>query len=317
MAKKTFVNSTHIEGYLYEHKLERKVSGSNSKNPGTNFIAGTISIATDDAMTNIVQVHFTYVTPVTANGKQNSAYGVLSSILDEKIGSVMAHGKENAGKLRIDSAIGLNEWFDSRTDEETLVSQKRNEGGFIHQASDFGAPNTRATFNTDMVITKVTRLEENEERNLPERGVISGYIFNFRGDIMPVEYMVYAPKAIDYFEGLEASSRAPIFTRVSGEQKSQTVVRKIEEQSAWGEIVIREVPSSTREFIVNWAQAEPYAWDDESTILASEFSEKQKNREIYLADLKKRTDEYRASSMNNSQPAATTGVSLKKDSYDF
>ena len=53
MAKK-LANSTHIEGYLYEHKLEKRVTGPNSKNPGTEYISGTISIATDDDMLNIV-----------------------------------------------------------------------------------------------------------------------------------------------------------------------------------------------------------------------------------------------------------------------
>ena len=43
---KSMINKTHIEGYLYEHALEKKVSGPNSKNPGTEFISGTISIAT-------------------------------------------------------------------------------------------------------------------------------------------------------------------------------------------------------------------------------------------------------------------------------
>ena len=55
--KKTMINQTHIEGVLYEHALESKVSGETSKNPGTPFISGTIGIATDDAMTNIITVH--------------------------------------------------------------------------------------------------------------------------------------------------------------------------------------------------------------------------------------------------------------------
>ena len=54
---KAMLNRTHIEGYLYEHALEKKVTGPNSKNPGTEFISGTVSIATDDAMTNIVPIH--------------------------------------------------------------------------------------------------------------------------------------------------------------------------------------------------------------------------------------------------------------------
>lgn len=126
------INETHIEGLLYEHKLSKKTTGENSKNPGTEFINGEISIATDDALTNIVKVHFSYVTETTKSGKTNATYNTLNSIIDGKIGSVMEDGAENAGKLRVDSAIGLNEWYDK---EDNLISQKRNEGGFIHQVT--------------------------------------------------------------------------------------------------------------------------------------------------------------------------------------
>jgi hypothetical protein len=46
--KDEFINEVTIEGILYEHSLEKKVTGPNSKNPGTEYITGTISVATDD-----------------------------------------------------------------------------------------------------------------------------------------------------------------------------------------------------------------------------------------------------------------------------
>ena len=69
---KTMINKSHIEGLLYEHALELKTSGPNSKTPGTEFISGTISIATDNAGINIVPIHFTYVTAKTAKKKEIS-----------------------------------------------------------------------------------------------------------------------------------------------------------------------------------------------------------------------------------------------------
>ena len=48
------LNETHIEGILYDQKLVLKTAGENSKNPGMQFISGTIDIATDDELTNIV-----------------------------------------------------------------------------------------------------------------------------------------------------------------------------------------------------------------------------------------------------------------------
>lgn len=317
MSKK-MKNESHIEGYVYEHKLEMKESGPNSKNPGTEFISGTLSVATDDEMLNVVQVHFTYVTAVTAKGKPNNTFNVLQSIIDGKIGSVMEHGKENAGKVRIDSAIGLNEWYDK---DDKLVSVRRNEGGFVHQVQELCEPKARATFNTDMVITNVRRFEADEEKETPEKVTVKGCVFDFRNALLPVEFSVYAPyapaKALDYFESLGASPNTPVFTRVQGIQVSKTVVRKIEEENAFGEAIVKESRSSQRDMVINWAQPETYAWDSEDTLLASEFSEMIAAREVYLADVKKRQDEYQASRGNAAAGGATKTATPAKGEYNF
>ena len=43
---KKIINRCHIEGFLYEADLQERVTGEKSKNPGTPFIMGTISLAT-------------------------------------------------------------------------------------------------------------------------------------------------------------------------------------------------------------------------------------------------------------------------------
>lgn len=312
--KKT-INNTHIEGYVYEHKLERKVSGDNSKNPGTEFISGTVSIATDDEMLNVVQVHFTYVTEVTAKGKPNATYGVLVNIIDGKIGSVMEHGKENAGKLRIDSAIGLNEWYDTRTANNPLVSVKRNEGGFAHITQDLCDEKLRSTFEADILITGVIRTEADPEHDQPEKVTVKGCVFDFRNAILPVEFIATSPKAMDYFEGLDASQKTPVFTKVKGNQISKTVVKRIEEENAFGEPSIKEVRNTQRDFVINWAQPAVYEWDSEETILATELAELISNREVYLADVKKRQDEYQATKGNAIGSSATSAPA--KGEYKF
>lgn len=318
MSKK-MINNTHIEGYVYEHKLEKKVSGENSKNPGTEFITGILRIATDDQMLNVIDVHYTYVTETTAKGKTNPTYGVLLNIIEGKMGSVMEHGKENAGKVRIDSAIGLNEWYDNNSAGHPLVSVKRNEGGFIHVTQELAEEKNRATFDTDMIITNVTRVEADEERDLPEKVVVKGCVFDFRKSLLPVEFSVYAPyapeKALDYFENLGASSNNPVFTRVQGVQISKTIVRKVEEESAFGEARIKEVRNSQRDFVINWAQPDTYEWDSEDTILASEFSEMIAAREVALAEIKKRQDEYQATKGNALSGASTSAPA--KGEYKF
>lgn len=293
---KKCINQTHIEGLLYEHKLELKVSGENSKNPGTKFISGTIDIATDDAGVNIVPVHFTYVTEKTAKGSTNATFTTLMNIIDKKFGTVMANGKDAAVKLRIDSALGLNEFYSDRNGTEELVSVKRNEGGFVHVADALAEDeNTRNTFTCDMLITNVSIKEADEERNMPEKAIVKGAIFDFRGSLLPVEFSAVNENAIKYFMSLEASNTNPTFTKLWGRQVSETITRTITEESAFGEDSVREVKSSRKDFVITGASKEPYDWDSEDTITANELGEAIANRETYLATMKQRQDEYKAS----------------------
>ena len=305
------INQTHIEGFLYDHKLELKESGPNSKNPGTKFISGTIDIATDDAGINIVPVHFTYVTEKTAKGSTNATFTTLMNIIDEKFSTIMAKGKDNAVKLRVDSALGLNEFYSDRNGTEELISVKRNEGGFVHVADSLNEDeNTRNTFTCDMLITNVSIKEADEEKNLPEKAIIKGAIFDFRGSLLPVEFSAINPKAIDYFTSLEATSKNPTFTKVWGRQVSETIVRTITEESAFGEDSVREVKSSRKDFVITGAAREIYEWDTEGVLTANELAEAITARETYLATMKQRQDEYKASQGANVAAPSNAGFNF-------
>ena len=301
--KKTMINQTHIEGILYEHDLTLKESGENSKNPGTKFISGTISIATDDAMTNIVPVHFTYVTATFGSGKPNDTFTTLTNIINGTFGSYMKDGADKAVKLRIDSALGLNEFYTDRNGKEELVSAKRNEGGFVHKVDTLDEDEkVRNTFKADMVITSVKHIDADDEKNLPEKCIVKGAIFDFRKSLLPIEFSATNPNAMRYFESLEASQKNPVFTCVWGRQVSEVVVRQIVTESAFGEDEVREVKNTRRDFVITGAAKEPYVWDDESSITAAELNEAIQKREVDLAAMKKRQDEYKAS--RNAAPKA-------------
>lgn len=302
----SFINKSHIEGKLYQHNLELKTTGPKSANPGTEFISGTIEIATDDNCLNIVPVHFTYVTAVTSKGKTNATFTTLMNIINGKLGTIMS-GATEPGKVRIDSAIGLNEFYTERNGKEELVSAKRNEGGFVHEVTALDEDEkNRNTFETDMIITSTRMVEADEEKNLPEKLIIRGVIFDFRKAILPVEFSVLNPNAISYFESLEPSNQNPVFTKVRGRQVSEVVVKTIKEESAFGEDYVREVKSTRKDFVITSAQKEPYLWDDESTITAAELKEAMAARETYLATVKQRQDEYKASKATVNTTASTT-----------
>ncbi len=308
--KNKIINTTTIEGILYQHDLALKTSGENSKNPGTEYIAGTIEIATDDAGVNIVPVHFTYVTATTSKGTANRTFSTLKNIIDGVYGTKMKDGADKAAKVHVDSAIGLNEFYSNRNGEDELVSVKRNEGGFINIIDTLSEDEKlRSTFKTDIVITKVRRLDADEERNLPEKMILEGAIFNFRGDLLPVNYSVENPLAMDYFDSLDISPTSPVFTCVWGRQVSTTTVRKIVEESAFGEPNVREVQSSRKDFVVTGAATAPYVWDDPSSITVQEIKEAQANREVALATMKKNQEEYRAKRNAATAPS--------NDGFDF
>ena len=293
--KKTMENVTHIEGILYEHNLESKVSGPNSKTPGTPFISGTISIATDDALTNIVQVHFTYVTPTTSKGSANDTYTLLQNIIDGLVGTYMKDGADKAAKLRVDSAIGLNEFYSDRNGKSELVSTKRNEGGFVHLTNTLAEDEkVRNTFKCDMVITGVTHIDGDEEKKLPEKVIVKGAIFDFRKALLPVEFSATNPGAMAYYEGLGASNSEPVFTKVWGRQVSETIVREIREESAFGEDNVREVQTTRKDFVITGGAKDPYPWDDEEFLTAKELTDAMTQRQTYLATIKQRQDEYKA-----------------------
>lgn len=304
--KKNFINETHLEGYVYEHSLDLRVSGENSKTPGTTFIMGNLDIATDEECTNIIPVHFTYVTEKTKSGANNSAFGILKNIIEGKTKTVMQDGKENAAKVRIDSAIGLNEFYSDRSGQEELVSVKRNEGGFIHLVDSVDPDEKNHNkFKTDMLITSVVHSEADESRGIAEKVTVRGCTFNFRKDILPVEFTVTNESGMGYFESLGASSSNPVFTCVWGRQISKTVRREITTESAFGEPEVRVINSTRKDWVITGCNPVPYEWDSEETLSAAELKEMMANREVYLASIKQRQDEFKVQrAAQSAAPAA-------------
>lgn len=308
------INKVHIEGRVYDFTIEEKVTGEGSKNPGTPYIGGTIDIATDEDCLNIVTVNFTYVTETTAKGNKNTTYTILKKIINDGK-TILKDGKDDATKVKIDSAIALNDFYTDRNGEETLVSAKRANGGFVTIVSALDEDETkRNTFECDMLINKVTRIEADEEKHIDKDFVrVSGAIFDFRNAILPVDFVVKLDGGMKYFESLDASSQNPVFTKVWGSINSQTVVRKIEEESAFGEPSVKEFSRTVREWVIVGTSKPDAVYeigDEQTGITAEEVKQKMADREVYLADIKKKADEYKASKNAGNAPAAAGGFNF-------
>ena len=305
-------NFVRIEGYVYDVVTDSKNSSNNfgvkvtkakpeeGKAGGQEYIGGIVKIATDEDLTNIIDVHFTYVTPKTKSGSDNQNYTLL---------------KQNAEKLQIDGALDVNEFFVDRNGEESFVSAKQVNGSFVRKIAVLNEDvDKRAYFETDIVLTGCTHVDEDEEKGRSEKVILKGAIFNFRDDLLPVEYDVFDPNAMTYFEGLEISSKNPAATKVRGRIISQTIKTLREEESAFGAPVVIESSSTSRSYEVTWAAREPYLWDDESFMLANEFAEAIQNHEIKKATLKK---SYEDRKNQKTEMAKQSAMNISKGGYNF
>ena len=312
---KKAINREKVEGRIHSFALEEKVCGPDSTMPGTPYIAGTIDVVTDDAGLNVVTVHFTFVKGTTSKGTRNETYYVLKNII-ESGKTVLTDGFENATLVHIDTALGLNDFYTNRNGEETLVSAKRNEGGFVKIVKELDVEAKRNAFEFDMLINGSRMVEADPERHIEQDYlVIKGAVFNFKNALLPVEFNVKDPKGVKYFTSLEN----PTFTRVKGSIQSQTIVIKKEEESAFGEPSVVETQRTVREWVVDWAAPNPYEiGDSENGISEEDIKKAVADREVYLAEIKRKQDEYQAKKTAGATAAPVDGgASAKLGGFNF
>ena len=314
---KKMINSEKIEGRLYTHNLTiKQVQNKESKNYGTDFISGTVDIATDEELLNVIQVHFTYVTETTSSGKVNQTYVNLKKII-EGAKTVVSDGPEEAMKLKVDTALALNDFYNNNGD---LVSTKVNEGGFVTILNGELSPEEeRNTFTADMLITSVIRTEADPEKNVEKDYLtVKGAIFNFRNNLLPIDFKVTNEQGMEYFESLDASQSNPVFTKLWGKIKSANIVNEVKEDTAFGEAAVRTYTKKVKEWVITGSAKEPYDFGDESVLTADELTKAMQDRELLLADTKKRNEEYKNSKTTETkQPVAAPAKQVVTQTFNF
>ena len=295
------LNTITVTGYVYSfgdgngrNDLKLAVTGEKSKNPGTEYISGTVNIAVDELGLNVIPVSFTYVTGIYAkSGKSNPNFSALKKLIDENKTWVSV-GKENAAKVKIDGAVGLNEFYVKENDEDRLVSTKINSGSFINFVNELPAENERATFKCDMLISRVTHVEADEERNIKEDyATVRGAIFDFRNSILPLDFIVRNPQGMSYFESLD-TDEGPVYTKVWGRINCSTTTTESKEESAFGEAAVRVFEKKVREWVITGTAKEAYEFGDEEVMTGEEVAKAMQDREINLAEMKKRAEEFKS-----------------------
>lgn len=318
------VNSVNVIGRVYsfgeangKNMLAIKVTGEKSKNPNTTYIGGTINVAVDDAGLNVIPVHFSYVTATTKNGNPNATFNALKKIIESK--QIWTEvGKDNALKVKIDTSIALNDFYVEENGETRLVSSKLCEGGFVTLLNEFPEDADVNKFTTDIVITNVERVEANPEKNIEEHVRIRGAIFDFRNALLPVDFTVKNENGMAYFESLGANSAEPVYTKVWGKVNCETVVTTSTEESAFGEASVRTFERKVREWIITGTAKETYEFGEENVLTAEELTKAMQDRQVYLAEVKKNQDEWKANKSNpTAAPAGNQAPIAKVGGFSF
>lgn len=272
---KKMINKNNIEGLLYEHKLELKQAGPNAKNPGSNYIRGSISIeVTED---NVVTVDILQ-TEFSKKGR-DSKFDEIVKIMNAP--TVLGSSRETAAKIKVNSAFDLNDWFN---DAKEHISNLRVFNGFI---SIEGKIDPKATFEVDMLITSTTEdMEKDETGVLMPNGslVVNGFIFNFKNEIMPVKFIVENEKGVEYFKALTANT----FTKVWGKMVTQSFHNHKVEESAFGDDKVVDYTSTRKKNVITGTNVEAYVFGDATILTVEEVQAAIANRNIKLEQEKNR-----------------------------
>lgn len=310
---KKMINTVNLTGYLYAQDLKKmEVKNKDSKRYGQEFIKGTISIATDEDGLNVVPINYLGVYPITNQGKVNNTYTLLNRIYNqEEVWTKV--GKENCLKVKANSAIELDDFY---TENGDLVSRVRVGGGFLSTIPTFSDNESlKNQIEVDYLINGVS-----DKLNIDEEIIgidLRGAIFNFRGDLLPVTMTVSNPQGVEYFQSLEPSPSEPVFIKVHGKVVNTTISTVTEEESKWGEALVKKTTKTTREFLVTGSN-DIYDLGDKNILTMEEVEKAVENRNIYLATKKQQREDYDKSKKSDTSATVATPLSIKKEGFpDF
>lgn len=305
--KSKVYNEVKVEGRVYGigssfNQLSERIA----KKTGEKYIGGDLEIAVDEEGLNVVTVHYLYVTETyKKSGKTNSTYTTLKKIIDNPDKIWVNGGKDNAYKVQCTgAAITLNDFI---AKDGTKVAAIQNAGGFCTFVNELCKPAERNTFTADMLITKVTHVDADEEKHISEDyTIVSGCVFGYGSVILPVSFSVRNENGMKYFEDLDVSSSNPVFTKVWGRINCQTVKITRTEDSAFGEAAVQTSERKNREYIITGTAKVPYDFGDEDVLTAEEVQKMNQDRQVHLADVENRFNEKSTDASTASGPAAVT-----------
>ena len=143
-----------------------------------------------------------------------------------------------------------------------------------------------------MLVTKVTRIEANPEKNIKEDyATVSGAIFGYGASLptlIPATFSIRNEMGIKYFEDLDASASNPVFTKLWGKINCMTIRVERTEESAFGEAAVQTYERKSREYLITGTAKVPYDFGDEEVLTVDDIKKMNQDRQVLLAEVEKR-----------------------------
>ena len=251
-------NSVKIEGILRELKLEEK----------DDVISGEVIIATTPHSEHAVRV---YVSRLTKDGKPNTAYKGLQTLINEdaesSIAALMKEGRTldeayaMATKIRIGGRnggqLGRNEFYAG----DELVSRPNISANYFNRITDKSF-DPKAEFEVECYFDKIRKEIKNSEET--GRLLIEAIIPVYNGAVIPMEFVADGEVA-EYIESNYSSKKSG---RIWGEIIN-IVDRIVTKKSGFGKDKEDVQANFTREFRITGGREEQYD-DDDSNAFSTE-----------------------------------------------
>lgn len=259
-------NALDMKGRLYNYALQVINTEKGEA------ISGDVSLEVDADGTVVTVRYFGY--PTYSTGKTNKTYGILDDMMAGNYKTVVDNG-EDADWLSLTGSIDVSYFVGRNTDDGELARAQKFRGAFIN-------PNKEKRYNNkwklDMLITKITEVDADEEKHLPRFVRVSGFLVDdYNNRVMEVSFQARSEGAMNYILGLEASYDQPYYVSTWGQilKVSRLVVRK----NAFGEDETEEYNSA--QWVITGMNPEPYEWGEEKIMTDDQYQELRDNLEAH------------------------------------
>lgn len=290
------LNEVFIEGILKEKTLELATIDVQGKK--ADVIRGELVISDKENSEHRVRV---FANKLTKEGKENSVYKGLKTVMDEYVSVAEAlklgQTAEAADKVRITKGkIGLNEYYTPNGELRSFPIVTTN---FVNRVKD-GTYNPKAEFSLEIYFDNILpEIKDNEETG---RLIVKGIVPVYGGEVIPLTFIVADEDAVNYIQTNYEKGKTG---KVWGELVNTVEITKIVEQG-FGKAKEKIVTKIINELVITGGEEDQYNEDDERSYSTDLIKKAMAERDIKLDELLK-------NSKDNGKKTKTNNTPVKKE----